>query len=99
MTTPEQRNRGDLRSLCDHLPPRAMLEVIAAACDANAAANPRTPLGTIASINGNLIRVAIAGMLAVPGVGVARTGVYAPPGGLVPGEGVDGAGGVVGAGT
>lgn len=97
--TDEQHDRRLLLAMCDHLPPRAMLEIIATACDATAAANPRKPLGTVASINGNLIRVAIAGMLEMPGVGGARTGVDAPPGGLVPGEGGDGAGGAVGAGT
>lgn len=99
MTDAAQRNRHLLRGLCGHLPPRAMLEVIAAACDATAAANPRKPLGTVASINGNLIRVAIGGMLDMPGVGVALGPVDATPGGLVPGEGGDGAGGAVGAGT
>lgn len=97
MTPSEQQNHHMLGHLYDCMGPRAMLEVIAAACDAAAAANPRKPLGTVASINGNLIRVAIAGMLDMPGVGVARTGVDAPPGGSVPGEGADGAGGVVGA--
>jgi len=95
--TSRQWNHQLLRHLCDHMGPRAMLEVIAAACDTTVTANPKTPLGTIASINGNMIRVAIAGMLDVPGV--ARTGVDAPPGGLVPGESGDGAGGAVGVGT
>ncbi len=55
-----------LRGLCDHMTPRAMLAVIASACDDVIAANPGKPAGTYASINANLIRQAVSRMVEGP---------------------------------
>lgn len=55
-----------LRGLCEHMTPKATLEVIAQACDATVAANPGKPAATYASINANLIRKAMESMVDGP---------------------------------
>lgn len=67
-----------LRDLCDHMSPRAMLEVIAQSCDDMVAWNKGKTAAVYASINVGLIRVALRGMVDIPGAPLTEAMVIRP---------------------
>ncbi len=67
-----------LRGLCNHMTPKAMLEVIASACDDVIAARPGKPAGTYASINANILRLAMERMIDAPPGRLQDSGEISP---------------------